>query len=325
MICELCGKVCNNLRILGIHLNKTHKLSDTQNYYDTYLRKNINENICKNCGNHTKYMGLKGYRTYCSHQCQVSCSDTIEKSRKTKFEHFGEGNYFSNIGKDNISKYQSEIASERMKTTINKLKKEYNIPDNIEITNISQIQQIKDKVANTNLNNCGNICSLHGTNQIKTNKAFEIKYGEGITSPLQVHEIRRKSKKKFVYNNIEFDSKWELAYFIWLKDNNIAFEYQPCTLTYYFNGKQKKYYPDFRLINENILVEIKNPYLLNNMQNDINSKEYHKYMCIIENNVKIIDNCEKYINYVNSTYGPELLKNCKRIKRSRKRTKVEVG
>ena len=46
---------------------------------------------------------------------------------------------------------------------------------------------------------------------------------------------------------------------------------------------------------------------------------------MLEHNVKIIDNCDEHINYVNSTYGPELLKNCKRVKRSRKRTKVEVG
>ena len=45
---------------------------------------------------------------------------------------------------------------------------------------------------------------------------------------------------------------------------------------------------------------------------------------MLEHNVKIMDNCDEYINYVNSTYGPELFKNCKRVKRSRKRTKVVI-
>ena len=31
--------------------------------------------------------------------------------------------------------------------------------------------------AQTNIKNCGNKCSLHGTNQINTDKAFENKYG----------------------------------------------------------------------------------------------------------------------------------------------------
>ena len=32
---------------------------------------------------------------------------------------------------------------------------------------------------------------------------------------------------KYKYNDLKFDSSWELAYYIWLKDNNIQFTYQP--------------------------------------------------------------------------------------------------
>lgn len=325
IVCKLCNCELHSFRALGIHLHCSHKDTSKQDYYDKFLKTNKNEGVCIKCGKQCNFISLtQGYHTFCSVKCQTNDSTINEKRTKSKFEHYGKGNYFSKEGLESISKCQSKIANERMNNTIDKLKKEYNIPEEIVITNISQIQQIKDKVAQTNIKNCGNKCSLHGTNQINTDKAFENKYCDGITSALQVKEIRQKAKKKFIYNNIEFDSTWEIAYFIWLKDHNIQFEYQPCSFIYYFNGKPKKYFPDFRLLNENVLVEIKNPYLLNNMKNDINSKEHYKYKCMLEHNVKIMDNCDEYINYVNSTYGPELFENCKRVKRSRKRTKVVI-
>lgn len=316
IFCKLCNNELDSFRALGLHIHHYHKDTNKQEYYDKFLKTNENEGVCIKCSKQCNFISLtKGYHTFCSVKCQTNDVAMNEQRIKTKFEHFGEGNYFSKEGRESISKYQSKIASERLNNTIDKLKKEYNIPEEIVITNISQIQQIKDKVAQTNIKNCGNKCSLHGTNQIYTDKAFENKYGEGITSALQVKEIRQRAKKKFIYNNIEFDSTWEIAYFIWLKDNNIPFEYQPCSFIYYFNGKQKRYFPDFRLINENVLVEIKNPYLLNNMKNDINSKEHYKYICMLEHNVKIIDNCDEYINYVKSNYGDCIFKKCKRINR----------
>lgn len=37
---------------------------------------------------------------------------------------------------------------------------------------------------------------------------------------------------------------------------------------------------------------------------------------MLENNVKIITDCKKYINYVNETYGKQLLKDVKKVNRS---------
>ena len=58
------------------------------------------------------------------------------------------------------------------------------------------------------------------------------------------------------------------------------------------------------------------------MKNDINSKEHYKYICMLEHNVKIIDNCDEYINYAKSNYGDCIFKNCKRINRHGKFTHV---
>lgn len=178
IVCKLCNRELNSFRALGVHLHCSHKDISKQEYYDKFLKTSENEGVCIKCGKQCNFINLsKGYYTFCSVKCQTNDSTINEKRTKSKFEHFGEGNYFSEEGRESISKYQSKIASERLNNTIDKLKKEYNISEETVITNISQIQQIKDKVAQTNIKNCGNKCSLHGTNQINTDKAFENKYG----------------------------------------------------------------------------------------------------------------------------------------------------
>ena len=47
----------------------------------------------------------------------------------------------------------------------------------------------------------------------------------GYESAMQNPEIRKKAQARYSYNGISFDSSWELAYFIWLTDNGVDFEY----------------------------------------------------------------------------------------------------
>lgn len=52
-------------------------------------------------------------------------------------------------------------------------------------------------------------------------------------------------------------SSYELAYAKWLDENEINWERNKKWFNYEFEGKVKKYYPDFFLIDENCYVEIK--------------------------------------------------------------------
>ena len=60
-----------------------------------------------------------------------------------------------------------------------------------------------------------------------------------------------------MYNGIRFDSGPEIAYYIWLSDNNIEFTYQPKVSFKYLaeNGKEHLYIPDFQVGQD--FVEIK--------------------------------------------------------------------
>lgn len=136
----------------------------------------------------------------------------------------------------------------------------------------------------------------------------------GVTSPMKIPEIRKKCQHKYLFDGVNFDSMPEIAYYIYLRDHNIEFEYQPNKPIFYFvNGKMHAYHPDFLV--EGRLVEIKgkqyfkngkliDPYTKNNERAEA------KYQCMLENDVKLIigDDYQQYLDYVKEKYGKDYLK-----------------
>jgi len=121
-----------------------------------------------------------------------------------------------------------------------------------------------------------------------------------------------KRKSKWLFDNINFDSKWEIYYYFYLKNNNINFQMQIPMDYYEDNGKHRVYKCDFYLIDSDEYIEIKNPKCLNEKgeliefyKSDSKSKINAKYKCMIEHNVKIIskEKIEFYMEYFK--------KNCK--------------
>ncbi len=117
----------------------------------------------------------------------------------------------------------------------------------------------------------------------------------------------------YMYNDVLFDSSWELAYYIWLEDHSIDFVYHPAPLVYEIKQIRHYYFPDFIVDNE--YVELKGPHLINQKNELINpsTKEVltEKTKCLVDNHVRIITDCKEYINYVKMTYGRRFIKDHK--------------
>ena len=174
----------------------------------------------------------------------------------------------------------------------------------------TQSQKVKDKQAQTNVKKYGTISALQNKNvNKKTKETMFRKFG--VEYSAQNKELRSKQRSKFKYNEIKFDSSWELAYYIWLKDNNIEFEYQPEPLTYLYEQKEHKYFPDFKINNE--LIEIKGKNWLKLLL-EKGTKQEAKYKCMLEHNVKIITDCSKYLQYIKNKYGTNYLRKFKNNK-----------
>jgi hypothetical protein len=104
--------------------------------------------------------------------------------------------------------------------------------------------------------------------------------------------------KKGYYKGIWCDSSWELAFVIYNIDHNISFERNKISFPYEYNGKLKKYIPDF--IIENTFIEIKGYYT-----EQVKSKvEQFKHKLIIINSDKI----KPYIEYAVNKYGKDFIK-----------------
>lgn len=133
----------------------------------------------------------------------------------------------------------------------------------------------------------------------------------GCISPQQVPEIRKRSRSKYYFNEKYFDSSWEIAYYIWLIDNKIDFEFHPNISFDYTtaDGKVHKYFPDFKVGNE--LIEIKGDHLFGKHSM---AMPIEKVQCMIDNGIKILcyTEIEPILNYIFEKYGRNYIKQFKK-------------
>lgn len=335
--CLICEKVCKNYTSLALHIH-IHNLTSKE-YYDKHI-KTEQDGKCLVCGGETKFDRLSsGYRRCCSKCFQKSPLKKIH-SQQTNKERYGvtcnlqikevrekvKNNCIEKHGTDCY--FKSKECKEKEHQYLEKLVTQYNLTHNdklTNVTNIGQIPEIKDKIKKSIQNRTIEQNEL--TNE-KRRKTCVIKYGAehwtknkewlsnfqqeyfnktGYYNPQQNPTIFNKRFSKYCYETVYFDSSWELAYYIWLKDNNIEFEYHSGVyFEYKIGNKIKKYYPDFIL--KDRIIEIKSDYLLNN-----NCKYRipdEKMVCMKEHNVIIMCKSEMkpFLDYISNKYGRNFLK-----------------
>lgn len=152
----------------------------------------------------------------------------------------------------------------------------------------------------------------------KTKQTFLKRYG--VENPAQNRAIRIKSQRRYCFEDVNFDSAPELALYIYLKDHNIDFKYQPdAEFWYTFNNKKRKYMPDFKI--NDTYVEIKGSHFLDKETNtwvnpwnsDLDELYEAKHQCCLTNNVKIIytEDYQQYLDYISEKYNTMYLKQFK--------------
>lgn len=124
-----------------------------------------------------------------------------------------------------------------------------------------QTSDFKHQVEKTSLEKYGIATPGQSTNarikrKITCNKKF------GADSYLESEHFNHHKYKfknghsSYRYDELTFDSSWELAFYIYLKHKKIKFVYHPnIVFTYNENGIEKHYHPDF-IVNDE-LIEIK--------------------------------------------------------------------
>lgn len=287
--------------------DKFYKLS-TKIYWILHNIKSFDDDQCKckTCGKQFVHLNVNitaGYPRFCAGKNGNNCSQinniVQEKSKQTCLKKYGvtsytktqeckiktKNSFMTHYGVDNNMK-----CKEGLKEYTDAMIKRYGVMFCAQDKNICAKQQ-QTKLEKYGHKGIGNIN--------KSKQTCIERYG--YDNSMKVHAIRQKAHYKYNFNNKYFDSSPELAYYIWLKDNNIAFEYQPnCNFIYYVGNIKHKYFPDFYLINENQYVEIKGSQFFDVNGNPINAytkKSWKdKYDFIMTNNIKLMLENE-YVKY----------------------------
>lgn len=142
---------------------------------------------------------------------------------------------------------------------------------------------------NNRLKYCSKECSDKGRS-INLSKSLKGKSGG----------LRPNAYKKYksgLYHGIHCDSSWELVFVIYCEDHNIDVKRNHKYLTYIFENREYKYYPDF-IINEQ-LYEIKG------YENSKAKAKHEQHPEVIYLNKQKM---KKYLDYVINKYGSDYIK-----------------
>ena len=293
MICEICSKDFVNYKALSSHIRQTHKIS-SEKYYRQF---NEFSDKCKICNKPVGFINLAvGYRTYCSCKCQSNDPDIINKANTTFLSNpKNSENARRRIIAYNQSEKGRNTSSRVGKITGGKSFKREHQKDGLKYCNICKTDTMH--ILGIGCMSCYNKDESHKLNIVKS---IQTRYGEHYTNAFMIPEVKAKLHKQYKYNNIYFDSSWELAVYIYCIDHNIDIIREPCRFEYYIGNNKHYYYPDFKINND--IIEIKASWALTSDKKLIDSYKQH---CIEQNNVIIWDDeiIEPYLIYCQSKFN----------------------
>ena len=227
--------------------------------------------------------------------------------------------YFNHLTRE---KYGDDIEQKRLSTNLkrygNKNPRIVTHPETYILTEEQKRAQIS-KLKQTNLNKFGKEYYSQ-TDEFKENmpKAYKetVLNKYGVTHHMKLDEFKTKTvnngRHKYYYNNICFDSSWELAFYIYSLDNGCDIKRCSTPLIYYKNGEKHSYFPDF--ICDGDYKEIKGKQFINEDGQLVNpfNKELaiEKQQCMIDNNVEMLleKDIQPILDYIKIKYGKDYLK-----------------
>ena len=232
-----------------------------------------------------------------------SASPNNEKAKKTNIERYGDPGF------------------------TNPEKRRETFLERYGVENASQVPEIKRRAADTFNEKYGPDGELHDEYVSKIKATNLERYG--VEVPIQNEAIREKidatlverygtkyvmqnkrvlerARAKYYFEGLEFDSSWELYYFLWLRDSGVEFEYKPRGIRYAKDGTPHFYYPDFLV--ESRYVDVKGDHLYRDGWLTSPSGKHvfrEKTMCYREHGVEVVTSSgmKPAFEYVDAKYG----------------------
>ena len=213
----------------------------------------------------------------------TNTKESREKSKQTCLEKYGECNYN------------------------NREKAKQTCLEKYGVEQASQAYKVKNKINQTWIEKYGSLENYRKMQQEKSKQTCLEKYGT--ESFFQTSGFSKYHRSKYVFKGLNFDSSWELAYYIYQKEHNTPIERNVDKFfEYNFLGKKHRYFPDFDIKGK--MVEIKGSHFINEesvfcnpFDSSLDGLFAAKQQCALNNNVEIITNVEECLNFLDSKYG----------------------
>ena len=236
--------------------------------------------VCPVCGKRCVFLRFgSGYRSHCSTRCSTIDPLVRDKYEKTNLNRNGSRTY--NNVKKNLETYNKHTDEEKKMITKKK----------IDTWNLKSLEEKKQKTIKTKLTKLERYGDANYNNWCKSQETCLNRYN--VRSFSQTREFAIKRSKKIIYNDISFDSSWEVIVYKYCEKNNLSYEYQPeIQFKYYYNDKQHIYQPDFLI--EGKLYEVKGDHffegdkMINPYDRTQDGLFESKHQCMLDNNVIIL-------------------------------------
>lgn len=267
--------------------------------------------------------------------------EIVQKMYDTKLKKYGNGDFVNSKKREQtcLEKYgvdccfkSSELRKKAEKTMLekygemhftNREKAKETMLEKYGGTGTLACDSLKRKVYDTKLKRYGNgnfVNSKKGEQTKKERYGYSfnniLKHREtcieryGVDSFSKTKEFSQKRKQRYSYDGEKFDSKYELAFWIYEKElgNSIKRNYLTF-FEYEHDGHICEYFPDFEI--DGKYYEVKGDHLINangDWVNPFDATQNEKFRlkgeCAKKNNVIILksSDCKKYIDYVNNKY-----------------------
>lgn len=171
------------------------------------------------------------------------------------------------------------------------------------------MEEIKEKKKQTSLKHY-NVENPSQSEEIKKKKENTYFKHYNVFHYFQTKESQENRKSQYLYNNLNFDSKPEVCFYIYCTDHNLNIKRSPSFLEYNFEGQIHRYFPDFEINRK--FYEIKGPHFLNEngkwsnpFDSSLNNLFEAKHQCALKNNVRILyyEDYKVYLDYIIQKYG----------------------
>lgn len=318
--CLECNEEFDSKSKLSRHIFLIHKLTSKE-YYDKFF-KQPGEGFCLYCGKPTEFKNLKrGYKKSCCKKHERLCAGlTIEKKFGNKS--FYKTDYFKGKRTESLKErygvehpLQNEESKEKqIKHRKQTCKLKYNVEHNWASKELRELGQYKTCLEKLGVKIPAQNKMVLDKMKATTNERFGKEYytqtdeyknrihdfWKNLNEEELVSIVKSRKHKYKAPNGKTYDSNWEYKFELYLDEHKINYEYQSSTIFKWidYNGKERTYIPDFKLITENgeQFIEIKGDHFFDKDGKffdpyDKTEEGYKnaelKWKCMVENNVKI--------------------------------------